>query len=221
MPNPLTFLYNSLYTQMYLAPSPPTSFFTGQTIIVTGGNTGLGLASISHFINLNASRVILTSRDTRKGEDALTRIAKATGKTGVVEVWQLDLSSARSVNAFCKRAEEELQRVDVLMCNAGSATEKFCRVGDEVEKGDEGMETVLATNVVGTMRLVLGMLPVMRAKADVMGTTLSRVCIVSSDLHFISAFEQRNSEKILVTLNRQDGVGSMFERYVLARLLRL
>jgi NAD(P)-dependent dehydrogenase (short-subunit alcohol dehydrogenase family) len=36
----------------------------------------------------------------------------------VVEVWPVDLGSFESVKAFCRRAEKELKRVDVLLMNA-------------------------------------------------------------------------------------------------------
>jgi retinol dehydrogenase-12 len=37
----------------------PQQDFTGQTIIVTGSNTGLGLATAEHFVRLGAEKVLL------------------------------------------------------------------------------------------------------------------------------------------------------------------
>ena len=217
-PNPLMFLYNSFHTQVFAAPPPPTQSFLGQNIIVTGANTGLGAAAVEHFVRLDAARVILTSRDLQKGENAQTRIEKATGQTGVIEVWQLDLSSAKSIKAFAQRAERELERLDVLLENAGVGTEKFVRVGDEVTEGTgTGTETVLAVNVVGTFHLAVLLLPLLQ-RSSTSATRPSRLCVVSSDLHFLAdEFPQRKSSDILAELDKEDRTGSGFERYGYSR----
>jgi len=213
-PNPLIFLYNSIRTQIFAAPPPPTQSFSGQTVIVTGANTGLGAAAVEHFVRLDAARVILTTRDLQKGEDAQTRIEKATGKTGVIEVWQLDLSSAKSIKEFAQRAERELERLNVLLENAGVGTEKFVRVGDEVTEGTGiGTETVLAVNVVGTFHLAVLLLPLLQ-RSSTSTTHPSRLCVVSSDLHFLAdEFPQRKSSDILAELDKEHKTGSGFERY--------
>lgn len=211
-PNPLTFLLNSLRTQIFHPPSPPTQPFTGQTIIVTGSNTGLGLAAIQHFVALDAARIILTSRDLRKGEAALARVEKATRKSDIVEVWQLDLSSTKSVKAFAERVERELDRVDVLVENAGSATEVFRRVGDEVMEGSgEGTETILAVNVIGTFLLAMLLVRKLGKTRDFTGVP-AKLCVVTSDLHFLTELPQREAENVLEVLNEEKSVPSMFDR---------
>jgi NAD(P)-dependent dehydrogenase (short-subunit alcohol dehydrogenase family) len=56
-------------SQLQSIPLPTTSF-KGQTIIVTGSNTGLGLEAARHFVRLDAPRVIIAIRSIKKGEDA-------------------------------------------------------------------------------------------------------------------------------------------------------
>ena len=43
----------------------------------------------------------------------------------VVEVWELDLASFASTMSFADRVERELQRLDILVENAGMATHKW------------------------------------------------------------------------------------------------
>jgi short-subunit dehydrogenase involved in D-alanine esterification of teichoic acids len=50
-------------------PDPKTSFI-GKNIIVTGGNTGIGLEAAVKFVNSDASKVIITTRDMGKGHAA-------------------------------------------------------------------------------------------------------------------------------------------------------
>lgn len=146
----ISFLGSFFYRQFFLTPPTPTEDFTGKTIIVTGANVGLGLEAARHFTRCNASKVIIAVRSTEKGEAAKKDIEHSTKRTGVVEVWQLDLLSYESVKQFAERASS-LERVDVLVENAGIAT--------RVHKLAEGNEATITTNVVSTFLLALLMLP--------------------------------------------------------------
>ena len=116
-------LINFLKEQWTTLPYPETKH-TGQTVIVTGSNVGLGLEAARHFTRLNAETVILAVRSLEKGEAAKRSIEETTGRKGVVEVWQLDLSSYESVKQFAKKAEG-LKRLDVIVENAGIARETY------------------------------------------------------------------------------------------------
>ena len=120
----LSFYFNVIYGQWTFTPPMPTGTYEDQTVIVTGANVGLGLEAARHFVNLGAAKVILGVRNLEKGELAKKDIENTTGKSGVVEVWQLDLSSYASVEAFAAKASE-LDRLDVLLENAGLATTSF------------------------------------------------------------------------------------------------
>src|ERR1041384_6462603 len=103
-------MMNSRFAKEYLGgqlcvkPEYPTHKFTGQTIIVTGSNTGMGLEAARHFVRLDAAKVILAVRDMLKGQAAAKDIVASTERHGVVEVWELDLASYQSVEAFAQRA---------------------------------------------------------------------------------------------------------------------
>ncbi|CZT49493.1 related to enoyl-CoA hydratase/isomerase [Rhynchosporium secalis] len=64
----------------------PTTDFTGETIIVTGSNTGLGQEAAQHFVALGAAKVILACRSIEKGESAKSKIEKVTKKRGTGEL---------------------------------------------------------------------------------------------------------------------------------------
>ena len=114
-------LFTFLKEQWTALPYPEIKH-TGQTIIVTGANTGLGLEAAKHFTRLNAEKVILACRSEKKGLAAKDSIEQATGRKGVVDVWELDLSSYDSVKQFAQRAQT-LKRLDILLNNAGIARE--------------------------------------------------------------------------------------------------
>ncbi|KAF2230352.1 short-chain dehydrogenase/reductase-like protein, partial [Viridothelium virens] len=191
----------------------PTTDFSGQTIIVTGANVGLGLEAARHFVRLHATKVILACRSTSKGEDAKRDIEASTQRPDTCEVWPLDLSSYESVKAFAARATRELARIDIVLESAGVATGSFALV--------EGNESTLTTNVVSTYLLALLLLPKLKSvgqKYNVRPT----VTIVTSDTHVQPAFEERKAPqgKIFEALNTEKGA-NMGERYPLSKLLEI
>jgi NAD(P)-dependent dehydrogenase (short-subunit alcohol dehydrogenase family) len=55
----MVFAVEYMCSQMIMTPSYSTNNFSGQTVIVTGSNTGLGLKAARHLVRLNAEKVIL------------------------------------------------------------------------------------------------------------------------------------------------------------------
>jgi NAD(P)-dependent dehydrogenase (short-subunit alcohol dehydrogenase family) len=163
-----------LYSQLFVTPIYPTASCAGQTIIVTGANTGLGKEAARHFARLGASHIILAVRNLKAGEEAKRSIATST-KCGadVLEVWPLDLLSYESCKSFADRASK-LPRIDVLLENAGVAGATFSLAG--------GHERMIAVNVIGTIYLALLMLPKLKASAKQFSIN-SRLVFVSSEVH--------------------------------------
>lgn len=180
-----------LRSQKLITLPYPTHSFAGQTIIVTGSNTGLGLESARHFVRLGASKVILAVRSTARGEVAAESIAKSTGRSGVVEVWELDLASYASVKALAARAEAELERLDVVVANAAVFTTDFRRAEDN--------EETITVNFVGTMLLGLLLLPKLRATSIKLGKEVV-LTFVGSFVHWLTAFPERKAERMLTEL---------------------
>ena len=118
-----------LYSQFFVKLPIPTHSFSSQTIIVTGSNTGLGREAAIHIVSLGASKVILAVRNISKGDEAKKYIEAGTGRTGTVEVWELDLASYASVKAFAQRAEG-LERLDAVLENAGISSHEFALAED-------------------------------------------------------------------------------------------
>lgn len=146
----LSFLPQFFYSQFFITPKAPTKDCTGKTVIITGANVGLGKETARHYARLNAAQIIIACRSIEKGEAAKADIEASNSRTGVVQVWQLDLSSYESVREFAQKAKT-LQRIDILIENAGIATSKYVNVG--------GNESTVTVNVVSTFLLALLMLP--------------------------------------------------------------
>ena len=153
----------------------PTTSFAGKNIIVTGANAGLGLETAVKFTALHADRVILGVRSLPKGIAARQRIEANTGRKGVVEAWELDMSNYDSVQQFAKRACDDLCHLDVVVLNAGISPKEYV-------VGWEGWESTLQVNVMGTALLGLLLLPKMKASKTLEQGT-PHLIIVTSEAH--------------------------------------
>ncbi|MEU9861111.1 oxidoreductase [Streptomyces sp. NPDC047971] len=90
---------------------------TGRVFVVTGANSGLGLAT-TRAVARKGGRVILAVRDEARGRRAATEIT-ADQPHADLEVRRLDLADLDSVHAFADRLRSEGVRPDVLINNAG------------------------------------------------------------------------------------------------------
>ncbi|KAK8035340.1 hypothetical protein PG993_010335 [Apiospora rasikravindrae] len=188
----------------------PATDCTDKVVIVTGGNVGLGLEAARHFTRLNAAKVIIACRNTEKGNAAKTDIESTTpNRKGAVEVWPLDLSSFESVKDFCRRADQQLDRLDVLLENASVLHTKFFE--------REGYEEQVTVNVLSTFLMALLLLPVLRRTATRFNT-VPHLTVVSSDAHAVTNFRCRDAPAVLEALR---GDRDMLSRYGETKLLQL
>lgn len=199
-----------LHSQLFVRLPYPDYDFSGQTIIVTGSNTGLGLEAARHFIRLNAAKVILAVRTISKGEAAAAQISASTNTPkSRVEVWQLDLSHADSIKAFAARVDT-LDRLDAFVQNAGILTNIFTLV--------EGQESHIAINVTNAVLLGLLVLPKLRESAARYGSR-GRLTFVGSDLQYIAKFKEKIAAGKEAGVSLYDALASkeladMDDRYV-------
>ena len=90
---------------------------SGRTTVVTGANSGLGLEAALALARKGA-RVIGTSRSSERGDAARTRVRDLVPRAEV-EFEQLDVADLASVRAFAERLRTRVDRIDVLINNAG------------------------------------------------------------------------------------------------------
>lgn len=141
---------------------------TGKTIIVTGGNSGLGFESVKAFAQKGA-KVVLASRSAEKGETAKAEILKEKPK-GSVEFEVLDMADLESVKKFSERIHQKYSQLDVLLNNAGIMTTPYFKTKD-------GFEGQVGTNHLGHFALTGLLLDLIQ------NTPGSRVVNVSSMAH--------------------------------------
>lgn len=210
----MSFILPFLYRQLFYTPRPPTASFQGKTVVVTGSNVGLGLEACRWMVRLGASRVILACRNIEKGRTAARDIQATTGcSSDALDVWQLNMSSYASVQAFSDRVNAELPRLDVLIANAGVYASTFRMAEDN--------EETLTVNVVSLFLLGFLLLPKLRETAA-QHKTQTHFTVTSSELHEIAKFEERKAPpgQIFATLNDKS-TARMNDRYPTSKLLEI
>jgi NAD(P)-dependent dehydrogenase (short-subunit alcohol dehydrogenase family) len=155
---------------------------TGKTVVVTGGNSGIGFEAARELARKRA-HVILACRDLAKAEDAIGQI-EAILPSVSLEAMQLDLASLESVHRFARDFIAKGVPLDVLCNNAGVMAIPYRRTA-------EGFEMQLGTNHLGHFALT-GLLlePLLAAPA-------ARVVNVSSTAHKMGRmnFDDLNGQK--------------------------
>ena len=200
----ISLLPNYLYSQLIFKPKYSNVNLSGQTIIVTGANAGLGFEAAQHFARQDA-KVILAVRDESRGKDAKKKIVQKLGTDPTrLEVWKLDLSDTASVIAFADRAKQ-LDRIDAIVENAAVLTTKW--------KTIDGIESQIKINLFSTVLLALLLLP----KLQESGRTHEKethLVFVGTDLRVIAAVREKDSkgEKLFDVLNSKEDANS-FDRY--------
>lgn len=140
----------------------------GKIIIVTGGNSGLGLESVKAFSEKGAE-VILACRSVEKGEEAKSNIEKSK-MTGKIVVMKLDLMDLASIINFATKFKENFNRLDVLLNNAGIMTTPYFLTKD-------GFEGQMGTNHLGHFVLAASLFDLIKS------TPKARIVNISSAAH--------------------------------------
>lgn len=113
---------------------------TGRTVVITGGNSGIGLEAAVDLGRMGAA-VTITARDAARGEAAAAEITRRTGSPDVAVV-DLDLCRFDSVRAAAATLLADCDRIDVLINNAGG-------ILSERTVTDDGLEATFAGNHLG------------------------------------------------------------------------
>lgn len=141
---------------------------TGKTVIVTGGNRGIGYSLVKQMSDRGA-RVIIACRDITAGKNAAAS-ASARNASASIRVMKLDLSSFKSVKSFAENFTRSERKLDILVNNAGLTC------GSYIETEDSH-EMVTQVNFYSPIMLTLKLLPLLQQSK---GTVIN----VSSLAHY-------------------------------------
>ena len=197
---------------------PSSLDLSGQTVIVTGGNAGMGLEAARQNLTLNVSRVILTARSIAKGEQAAKYLSnhpsvKSTNPNAEIKVMKLDLDDYASVVKFAKQVKSELSELYVLLLNGGVNIMEY-------QLSASGHERVIQVNYHSNALLALELLPLLEATAAKSGHP-SRLTVVSSvgqNLHSLKKKPLEEKETIAQRFDDKSKYAA-FNRYSDSKLM--
>ncbi len=140
----------------------------GKTVLVTGANSGIGLEACVKLARMGA-QVIMVARDPKKGEAALADVKTRSGSQAVT-LLLCDFGSKEAIRALATEVLAKHPRLDVLVNNAGS-------VSDKRQVTTDGLEQTFAVNHLGYFQLTTLLLDRLVASAP------SRIVNVASVGH--------------------------------------
>ncbi|WP_128976719.1 3-oxoacyl-[acyl-carrier-protein] reductase [Streptomyces roseicoloratus] len=141
-----------------------------RSVLVTGGNRGIGLAIARAFVEAG-DKVAITYRSGDPAE---------LGKHGFLAV-KCDITDSEQVEQAYKEIEEKHGPVEVLVANAGVTKDQLL-----MRMSEEDFTSVLDTNLTGTFRVVK------RANRGMLRAKKGRVVLISSVVGLLGSAGQAN-----------------------------
>ncbi len=139
---------------------------SGNTILITGGGTGIGRA-LAEALHALGNEVIIAGRR-KEALDAAT-----TANPGMASM-VLDVEDPAAIKAFAAQVTAAHPRLNVLINNAGIMRPEDLRKGETADA-----EAMIATNLLGPIRLIAALLPALQKQAH------ATIINVSSGLSFV------------------------------------
>jgi NAD(P)-dependent dehydrogenase (short-subunit alcohol dehydrogenase family) len=129
----------------------------GKTVIITGASSGIGLAA-AHKIAAAGGIPLLVARSEDKLLEAKAEIER---NGGTAYAYTADLSDYDSIDALAEKVFAEHASIDILVNNAGRSIRRSVEASYD---RFHDYERTVKLNYLGTIKLILGVLPHMREK---------------------------------------------------------
>ncbi|KIK55258.1 hypothetical protein GYMLUDRAFT_47987 [Collybiopsis luxurians FD-317 M1] len=167
------------YISHNFPPKPTWSFdkipdLTGQVIIVTGSNTGIGKVVAEQLLKHNA-KVYMAVRSQEKAEAAIKDLKEKTGKEAIF--LKLDLNDLTTIKPSVEEFLRKETKLHVLINNAGVASPPI----DQVTA--QGFDLQFGVNTLGPFFFTKLLLPILTSTAETTPNKHVRVVHVSSYAH--------------------------------------
>lgn len=135
---------NQVNVSSYVADPSEANQFTGKTVLVTGGASGLG-AALCHVLSSCGANVVVGDLNLDKAQTVASLLESSAGKTHAIA---FNVGDPVAAERAIDETVERFGRLDILINNAG--TDVTCSI-DEMEYAD--WDRVIRTNLYGPFLL--------------------------------------------------------------------
>jgi NAD(P)-dependent dehydrogenase (short-subunit alcohol dehydrogenase family) len=149
----------------------------GKVVVVTGGSSGIGHAT-AVMMGRAGARVAIVARDENKLADAVREIEEEGGE---VKAFSADLAEMDACDAVLEEIRAEMGSIDILVNNAGRSIRRG--IASSYDRFHD-YERVMQLNFFGSLRLIMGVLPVMEKKRRGHIINISSIGVLSNAPRF-------------------------------------
>ena len=172
---------------------------TNNTVLISGGSAGIGL-EIAKLFSANGNKVIITGRDKKRLDKALSQLPNA---TGIVS----DVSKKEDTEALVTTLKNDFPDLNIVINNAGRAI--LYDIAHS-EGAFENAEDEMLTNFLSVIRLNEKLLPLLKTKEEAAIVNVSSiVAFVPGSLPTYSASKaalHSYTQSLRIALSRESQV---------------
>ena len=170
----------------------------GKTALVTGANSGMGMATTKALADMGATVVILC-RNEKRGMEAFSILKEKSGRK--LDIMFCDLGDFSSIRAFADAFHEKYEKLDILVNNAG-----FISLDRQITK--DGLERQFGVNHIGHFLLTMKLIDLFEAGGRIVnvasgahktGNIHFEDINLTKGFHVIKAYSQSKLANVLFT----------------------
>jgi NAD(P)-dependent dehydrogenase (short-subunit alcohol dehydrogenase family) len=150
---------------------------SGKVVVVTGGSSGIGHAT-AVMMGRAGARVAIVARDETKLAEAVREIEEEGGE---VKAFSADLAEMEECDKVLEQIFTKMGTIDILINNAGRSIRRG--IAASYDRFHD-YERVMQLNYFGSLRMIMGVLPVMEKKRKGQVINISSIGVLSNAPRF-------------------------------------
>ncbi|WP_310963783.1 SDR family oxidoreductase [Nocardioides terrisoli] len=149
----------------------------GKTVVITGASSGIGLVTAVQVAKAGGEPILIA-----RGKDKL-EATKALIETqgGTAHAYPCDLSDLDAIDQLTKTLSEDFEHIDFVVNNAGRSIRRSLKLSED---RFHDFERTMQLNYFGAIRLVMGLLPTMRAQKSGHIVNISSIGVLTNPPRF-------------------------------------
>jgi NAD(P)-dependent dehydrogenase (short-subunit alcohol dehydrogenase family) len=149
----------------------------GKTVVITGASSGIGLVTAVQVAKAGAVPILVA-----RGKDKLEATkALIESQGGTAYAYGCDLSDLQAIDALTEQLSGDFEHIDFVVNNAGRSIRRSLKLSED---RFHDFERTMQLNYFGAIRLVMGILPKMRAQKSGHIVNISSIGVLTNPPRF-------------------------------------